>query len=114
MSQGALGGGYGSPCNSYITDWYNYNATPPDDVWIAHWLLPAQYRPDASVWNVACMSNTYWPNHQRIRQYAGDHTETWGGVAFTIDSNVVDGETVTIPPALTSNLHYGGPMAQAL
>lgn len=103
-TQGALGGGYGSPCNSYIKDWYNYNATPPDDVWIAHWLLPAQYRPDASVWNVACMDNTYWPNHQRIRQYAGDHTETWGGVAFTIDSSVVDGDTVTLPTAQSVNL----------
>jgi len=103
-SQGALGGGYGSPCNSYIKDWYDYNATAPDDVWIAHWLLPAQYRPDASVWNVACMDNTYWPDHQRIRQYAGDHTETWGGVAFTIDSSVVDGDTVTLPNTLSVNL----------
>jgi hypothetical protein len=103
-SQGVLGGGYGSPCNSYIKDWYSYNATAPDDVWIAHWLLPAQYRPDASVWNVACMDNTYWPDHQRIRQYAGDHVETWGGVAFTIDSSVVDGDTVTIPAALNASI----------
>ena len=93
---GVKAGGYGSPCNSYMTDWAG-NLPPPDDVWIAHWLLPPQYRPDASVWNVACMANDYWPDHQRIRQYAGDHVEIWGGVPFTIDSSVVEGDTVSAP-----------------
>ncbi|WP_328995513.1 DUF1906 domain-containing protein [Kribbella sp. NBC_01245] len=33
---------------------------------------------------------TYWSNHQRIHQYAGDHHETHGGRTINIDSNSVD------------------------
>ncbi len=100
--QGVKAGVYGSPCNSYMIDW-TLNEPPPDDVWIAHWLLPAQYRQNASTWNTACLSNSYWANHQRIRQYAGDHVENWGGVALTIDSNVVDSDLVMITGTLTAD-----------
>jgi len=93
--QGDKSGVYASPCNSNIKDWINISP-PPDDVWIAHWIYSA-YDPAATVWNVACsLPNTYWGNHQRIRQYAGDHTETWGGVSLTIDSDVLDGEVTAI------------------
>ncbi len=96
--QGDKAGVYGSPCNSYMTDWANNNP-PPDDVWIAHWLLPAKFRADATVWDVACMSNSYWPNNQRLRQYAGDHSETWGGVSLTIDSNILGGDITAVAAA---------------
>jgi photosystem II stability/assembly factor-like uncharacterized protein len=99
--QGVKAGAYGSPCNSYMIDWAS-NDPPPDDVWIAHWLLPYQYRQNASTWNTACLSNSYWANHQRIRQYAGDHTENWGGVSMTIDSSVVDNGLVTISSTLNT------------
>jgi photosystem II stability/assembly factor-like uncharacterized protein len=100
--QGDKSGVYASPCNSNMKDWINISP-PPDDVWIAHWIFDA-YQPTATVWDVACsLPNSYWADHQRIRQYAGDHTENWGGVSLTIDSNVQDGEitfiTGTIPTA---------------
>ena len=102
--QGDKAGAYGSPCY-YMMDWWTNNPRP-DDVWIASWLTPAQYRPDASVWNVACMGDTYWPGQQRLRQYAGGHVETYGGVAFSIDSNVLNGEitaiTTTLPTLATT------------
>ncbi|OGO41265.1 MAG: hypothetical protein A2W36_05635 [Chloroflexi bacterium RBG_16_58_14] len=91
---GAKAGGYGSPCTSYLSEWSTNNPAP-DDVWIAYWILPPQYDPAASVWNVPCLSNSLWPNHQRLRQYAGGHPETWGGLSMTIDSSVLDGEIVT-------------------
>ena len=69
---------------------------PPDFIWIAHWLTPAQYRPDATVWS-SYLPNSLWSNHQRIRQYAGGHNETWGGVTLDTDSNVLDGAITTIP-----------------
>ncbi len=91
-------GGYGSPTSSHIADWASNNP-PPDYVWIAHWLLPYQYRPDATVWT-PYLSNSLWSNHQRIRQYAGGHSETWGGATLVIDSNALDGAVTTIlPPA---------------
>ncbi len=55
---GYLAGGYGSPATSHIADWATNNP-PPDDVWIAHWLTPAQYRPDATVWS-SYLSNGLW------------------------------------------------------
>lgn len=83
---------YGSGCSSYMTDWASI--TPPfDDIWPASWYT-SNYDPNASVFGVSCLSDSVWANHQRLRQYAGTHTETWGGVAFTMDSNITDGEVM--------------------
>ncbi|HZD56032.1 MAG TPA: glycoside hydrolase domain-containing protein, partial [Anaerolineales bacterium] len=96
---GVRAGAYGSSCSSYMTDWASNNPMP-DDVWIAHWSIPYQYDPDATVWGTACLSDSLWANHQRIRQYAGDHTETWGSVSLVIDSNIADGEVTSIPSSV--------------
>lgn len=98
QAAGNLAGVYGASCGSAPTDWASL-AHVPDALWIANWYGSAgsvSYRRDATVWNAACLSNTLWPNHQRLRQYAGTHTETWGGVPFSIDSNVLDGP-LTVP-----------------
>lgn len=91
---GVKSGAYGASCNSYISEWADIEP-PPDDVWIAHWYL-STYSPDATVWEARCLPNELWSDHQRLRQYAGDHTETWGGVPLVIDSNVLDGEIAAL------------------
>jgi hypothetical protein len=68
----------------------------PDAVWPARWIYTV-YTPAATVWDVPNLSNTLWVNHQRIRQYAGGHNETWGGVTLQIDCDVVDGIVASIP-----------------
>ncbi len=89
-------GAYGSPCRSYITDWATI-PNPPHDIWIAHWITN-KYNPSATVWDVPCgLDNTYWNDHQRLKQYAGGHSETWGGVELAIDSNVLDGHITALP-----------------
>lgn len=98
QAAGNLAGVYGASCGSAPTDWWSL-AHVPDALWIANWYGNAgtvSYRRDATVWNAACLSNALWPNHQRLRQYAGTHTEAWGGVSFSIDSNVLDGP-LTVP-----------------
>lgn len=103
---GTRAGVYGSPCTSYMNDW-NLVVPAPDVVWIASWYT-RDYDPDANVWDVPCLSTSLWADHQRIRQYAGDHQENWGGVTFTIDSNALDGEVTYLsnaastPTSLTS------------
>ena len=88
-AQGSLAGVYGSACYN-VTDWSTI-ANVPDAVWLAHWYLNPAYLPTASV-SDSCVSNSLWSNHQRLRQYAGDHPETWGGVSLGgIDSNALDG-----------------------
>jgi hypothetical protein len=45
------------------------------------------------------LSNDLWAEHQRLRQYAGDHTERWpaeGGMDWHIDSNVMDGIVASV------------------
>jgi hypothetical protein len=95
-SLGNLAGVYGSTlCNTGLSDFLTIPHIP-DVIWPARWYLQAPYGtydPTASVWNIGtCIPGTAWNNHQRIRQYAGDHTETWGGVPlYSIDSDVLDG-----------------------
>ena len=67
---------------------------PPDVIWAARWIYNS-YTPDATVWDVSGLANDLWANHQRIRQYTGGHTETWGGFSLTVDSDVVDGIVAT-------------------
>ena len=87
---GYVAGVYGSPCRSGLADFWGL-ANRPDAVWIAHWIYD-KYDPAATVWTSICsFSNTYWPQNQRLRQYSGGHSETWGGTSIIIDSNVMDG-----------------------
>jgi hypothetical protein len=97
---GVRSGGYGSPRGSYMADWAEITH-PPDLVWIAVWYGGEwYYNPAASVWVPAYLSNSLWPDNQRIRQYTGGHNETWGGVTMNIDSNVTRGEVALLPDPL--------------
>jgi len=100
---GDKAGAYGSPCRSYITaDWVDHNPIL-DDVWFARWSFP-DYDEYATVWDsdtVSCpLPNDVWAGQQRIRQYAGDHSETYGTcdegddtcTINSITSNVIVGE----------------------
>ena len=90
-------GVYGSACSSALAD-FATNPVAPDGVWIAAWIKPYEYRPEATVWNVACLANSLWPSQQRLRQYSGGHDETWGGLTLNIDSNVLDGIVAALNP----------------
>ncbi|SCG48743.1 protein of unknown function [Micromonospora halophytica] len=39
--------------------------------------------------------SSYWQPKQRMKQYQGDHHETWGGVRINIDSNYLDVEPLS-------------------
>lgn len=82
-------GGYGAACTSYMSDWLAI-PEPPDDIWPAVWKYPA-YDANATVWGLPCITDSSWADHQRIRQYAGGHGETWGEVKLNIDSDIADG-----------------------
>jgi photosystem II stability/assembly factor-like uncharacterized protein len=89
-----VAGAYGASCSSAVSDWAGLNNIP-DIVWIANWIY-ASYNSSATVWDASCLDNTLWVNHQRLRQYAGGHNETWGGVTLNIDSDVLDGVIVSL------------------
>jgi hypothetical protein len=99
-ARGNLAGVYGSTlCNTGLSD-FRTITNVPDVIWPARWYHNAgsgAYDPNATVWDLgSCLPNTVWANHQRIRQYEGDHNETWGNLTLGIDNNVLDG-VVAIP-----------------
>lgn len=100
-ARGTLSGVYGSTCGSFLSDFSSITHVP-DILWVAVWLVPYQYRPNVSVWNMACLANTLWVSAQRIRQYSGGHNETWGGATVNIDSNMIDSFVSTPIPASLS------------
>jgi photosystem II stability/assembly factor-like uncharacterized protein len=107
-ARGHLAGVYGSTlCDTGLSD-FRTIANVPDLIWAARWyhnLGAGYYDPSASVWNLgSCVPNSVWASHQRVRQYEGDHNESWGNVIMNIDSDVLD-SVVAIPypyPFITS------------
>ncbi len=99
---------YGASCASALTDIGDLT-NPPDAIWIANWIY-ASYNNSATVWNTYCLANSYWPNHQRIRQYAGGHNENWGGITLNVDSNVLDGVVAIPAKGLVSDAFASAPV----
>lgn len=98
QQRGNLAGLYTTACTF---NRYKDTIPPLDAVWIARFLLPYRYRPDATVYGMPCISDSQWNNQQRIVQYAGGHQESWNGITLTIDSNVLDGIVAVGNPAAT-------------
>jgi Rv2525c-like, glycoside hydrolase-like domain len=89
-ARGFVAGVYGSAASTG-RDMQLLGGTPsgPDDLWIGNW------NGNESVFGDPYVSDTLWTDHQRIHQYRGDHTETYGGVSIDIDSDYVDGAVVS-------------------
>jgi hypothetical protein len=82
---------------------------------VANYAAPGYVRPDYldfARWdNVATVTDAaipagYWSPHRRMKQYAGGHQETWGGVTINVDSNLVD--FAPLPDAKLGDLDRNG------
>jgi len=83
---------------SYFSGFYSSLGSGVADQ-VANYAAPGYVRPDYldfARWDKvdtltdAAIPAGYWSPHRRMKQYAGDHLETWGGVTINIDSNRVD------------------------
>ena len=76
----------------------------PDVLWIARW------DGIATLTGWAGIPSAHWSNHQRGKQYRGDHDETYGGVKINIDSNRFDAPVATVgyPYQVTSSANLNG------
>jgi hypothetical protein len=87
-AKGYVSGVYSSASTgvSDLVSQYGTGYSEPDDLWIADWndqkSTSDPYVPAAD-----------WSNHQRLHQYSGDHTETYGGATLDIDGDYLDGAT---------------------
>lgn len=95
---GLRSGVYGHRVNA--NDWASISPAP-DSAWIAYWVYPFAYNPYASAYGIPGVADSLWYRH-RIRQYAGDHVETYGGFAFGIDSNIADGDVTVLGNSVLS------------
>lgn len=92
-------GSAGSTIRALVSQLANPAFAEPDQLWIARWCQDL----------AACDNSTndpevpadQWVDHQRIRQWRGGHTETWGGVTINIDNNTVD--AAVSPSQLATN-----------
>ncbi|MFC6157372.1 DUF1906 domain-containing protein [Kribbella jiaozuonensis] len=106
-SRGYVGGAYvgaasgGADLNSAYT---STAYTRPDNIWFAHWGSP--------VGTSRFINAAYWNNHQRVHQFAGDVSETNGGVTMSIDKNYLN--LTAPPPPVTSFTVTGGVAAATL
>ncbi|MBA2767941.1 MAG: DUF1906 domain-containing protein [Sporichthyaceae bacterium] len=82
-------GSAGSTIRALVSQLSNPVFDQPDQLWIARWCTDLT-NCDTSTSDPEVPADQ-WDDHQRIRQYRGGHTETWGGVTINIDSNTVDG-----------------------
>ena len=76
----------------------------PDALWMASW--------DGveTLTDWAGIPNVQWSNHQRGKQYRGDHDETYGGIEINIDSDLFDAPVATVGYAyqVTSAISLNG------
>ena len=94
-ARGYLAGMYSSGSSGIkdvCAEYDNPSYTRLDQIWIAWWNGVADT--DGGTY----CSDAFWANHQRLHQYAGNVTETWGGVTITIDRNYLDVSTDQSPP----------------
>ncbi|WP_307871359.1 MULTISPECIES: glycoside hydrolase domain-containing protein [Micromonospora] len=93
--RGYLAGMYSSGSSGIkdVCDAYdNPSYTRLDQIWIAWWNGVADT--DAGSY----CADAYYANQQRLHQYAGEVTETWGGVTMKIDRNYLDVRVTQTPP----------------
>ncbi|MGQ0845991.1 MAG: glycoside hydrolase domain-containing protein [Sporichthyaceae bacterium] len=88
----------------HAADRYFSGRSRPDAVWMAQWDRGRNLRGWPGV------SDLFWADGDRIKQYRGDHTASWGGFALRIDANVVDAPVATVagtaadaPPTVFGN-----------
>jgi hypothetical protein len=79
-----VAGTYGSTCGSFLDD-LAYMTRP------VNFIVGAAWDGNVSTSVMSCIGGTHWTNHHRIKQYRGDHNETWGGVTLNIDSQCANG-----------------------
>lgn len=78
----------------------------PDDVWFAHW---NQLQTSSDAASYPKFADSYWRAHQRVHQYSGGSTQTWGGVSMNIDANWVDGLVAGSPVPVSYGTNILGP-----
>ena len=83
--------------------------TMPDQVWMAEWVKPVDYREPPTATPPTLLSayvrDDAWMPRSRMRQYRGGHDETYGGVTINIDTNYLDLGRGSVAPRALGHCH---------
>lgn len=83
QNKGYLAGAYGAPGDA--ANWNANVSLLPTDIWAS------KYDERVTIWGLQYgLTDSMWNTNQRIHQYAGTHSETWGGYSLNIDNDIVD------------------------
>ncbi|GEM_PF-622533 len=97
----------------YVSGFYSSAATGVQDMVKIYGQSGTPEEIDFAEWNgQATTSTSYipagdWASHQRIHQYQGNVTQSWGGVRINIDQDYADARLVGSPPDPGSGLTPG-------
>jgi hypothetical protein len=80
-------GVYTSSCAGFLSSFASLSPPPT-------FIDGASYDGVISTSSMPCVSSSSWSNHQRHKQYAGGHNETWNGVTLNVDSTCSNGPAV--------------------
>jgi hypothetical protein len=100
-ASGYLSGVYSSAASGIaeLADQAGTTYVEPDELWIADWSDPDGTETTADPY----VPTTEWVNSERLHQYQGAQTESYGGVAINVDSDYLGGATAAAgtaaPPA---------------
>jgi hypothetical protein len=78
-------GVYGSTCGSDLTAFASLGSNVPN------FIDGADYDGNKNTTVMQCVPSLDWVHSQRLKQYNGDHSETWNGVTVTVDSDCANG-----------------------
>jgi hypothetical protein len=78
-------GVYGSTCGSDLTAFASLGSDVPS------FIDGADYDGNKNTTAMLCVPSGDWVYSQRLKQYQGDHYETWNGVTVSVDSDCANG-----------------------
>ncbi|MEU4428751.1 glycoside hydrolase domain-containing protein [Actinoplanes sp. NPDC024001] len=99
---------------SYFSGFYGSMASGVADQ-VAQYAVAGYARPDyldfarwdgVATVDDAAIPAGYWSPRRRMKQYVGDHNETWGGVTINIDNDYLD--MAPLPPAQLADYNGNG------
>ncbi len=80
---------YSSTCAGFLNTFATLSHPP-------NFIDGASYDGVISTSSMPCVSTSNWIYHQRHKQYAGGHNETWNGVTLNVDSTCSNGPAVAL------------------
>lgn len=98
-ANGYIAGVYGNtaPASTWYAGGTGYGAVSPspDDVWIANY---NNANSNLTIWGLTSAAGSLpdaaWPQDQRMHQYQGPNSVTWGGTQLQIDNDIEDADVV--------------------